>query len=57
MDSGHGAEIRIDSLYRDLEAHVRCPAIERSSTASGGKTLQLFNLKDILSRGQSSSKR
>jgi hypothetical protein len=30
MDSGHGAEICIDSVYRDPEAPVRCPATERS---------------------------
>jgi hypothetical protein len=27
MDLGHGAEIRIDSMYRDLEVPVRCPQL------------------------------
>jgi hypothetical protein len=30
MDSGHGAEICIDSVYKEPEALVRCPATERS---------------------------
>jgi hypothetical protein len=30
MDLGHGVEIWIDSVHRDPEAPVRCPATERS---------------------------
>jgi hypothetical protein len=30
MDSGYGAEIWTDSVHKDLEAPVRCPATERS---------------------------
>jgi hypothetical protein len=37
MDSGHGAEIRINSVYRNPEAPVRCPAIERSLQHLVGK--------------------
>jgi hypothetical protein len=37
MDSGHGPEIWIDSVYRDLQAHVRCPATKRSRQHLVGK--------------------
>jgi hypothetical protein len=52
MDSGHGAEILINSVYRNPEAPVRCPTIERSRQYLVGKFCSYSILKTSCHMGR-----